>query len=523
VYAFVALADSEHFASVSTYLPSGCSTGIPTDWPQFSCQSVGLPPDGRYMLQKISSGDGCAMDLGYVDMSSLFSSGDYASCDIKSSTRASGKKYNAIHDTILSSLSTVGFLLVRCDGLSDMAKEAVESSRGFFALDDSEKAKALSVDRARRGYSPLLADNFASLLVDGDGEKETTSAVKRQNDLVEKFRMGPPASLQESMVMLADKSQTYFTSKEGKLHFFPNTWPATPSNFQSSLSSFYLLMRRVSLKILSLLNDVLELPDSNFFQDRMDKDTSILSVNFFPHLSASSSTSSTDSTSFSSSTTSTQLRIAEHTDVSLITVVYQTGDGLEVFDASTGGWFTVPHSPDTFVVNVGDCLQDWSRGLLRSTKHRVRLPISAPVGLSTGASAEDAFTGADADADADSSSGKRSETSSSSCNSERISIAFFASPNYDTEMAWPLGCCSFSTSSSSASSSSAATNVSPPSSSPAAPVAVVAANDAAPSLNVVIDCRSQTASSGSHITYSMWRKMRIKRAIEKNKTKNKNS
>ncbi len=39
-------------------------------------------------------------------------------------------------------------------------------------------------------------------------------------------------------------------------------------------------------------------------------------------------------------------------------------------------WHPCPHIPGTIVVNVGDSLQAWSDGVLKSNYHRVRMPAS---------------------------------------------------------------------------------------------------------------------------------------------------
>lgn len=62
--------------------------------------------------------------------------------------------------------------------------------------------------------------------------------------------------------------------------------------------------------------------------------------------------------------------IAPHNDVGLLTVLNQdqTG-GLQVWLKKR--WVDVEPIPNTFVVNVGEILQNWSSGLLKSTRHRV--------------------------------------------------------------------------------------------------------------------------------------------------------
>ncbi|MFN7131189.1 MAG: isopenicillin N synthase family dioxygenase [Myxococcales bacterium] len=63
--------------------------------------------------------------------------------------------------------------------------------------------------------------------------------------------------------------------------------------------------------------------------------------------------------------------VGEHTDYGLLTLLLQDGHGgLEV--KTSAGWIDAPPIPDTFVCNIGDMLDRMTRGLYRSTPHRVR-------------------------------------------------------------------------------------------------------------------------------------------------------
>jgi isopenicillin N synthase-like dioxygenase len=65
--------------------------------------------------------------------------------------------------------------------------------------------------------------------------------------------------------------------------------------------------------------------------------------------------------------------VGEHTDYGLLTILLQDdAGGLEV--RSQSRWVPAPPLPGSFVCNIGDMLDRMTRGLYRSTPHRVRNP-----------------------------------------------------------------------------------------------------------------------------------------------------
>lgn len=68
------------------------------------------------------------------------------------------------------------------------------------------------------------------------------------------------------------------------------------------------------------------------------------------------------------------VRAAAHEDINFITLlIAASAAGLQVKDKK-GNWHDVPHEENSIVVNIGDMLQLASRGLYKSTTHRVVNP-----------------------------------------------------------------------------------------------------------------------------------------------------
>jgi isopenicillin N synthase-like dioxygenase len=63
--------------------------------------------------------------------------------------------------------------------------------------------------------------------------------------------------------------------------------------------------------------------------------------------------------------------IAAHTDFECISLILQTGPGLELTDVH-GQWYEAPAHPDRVIVLLDDMLERWTNGHFQATGHRVR-------------------------------------------------------------------------------------------------------------------------------------------------------
>lgn len=118
------------------------------------------------------------------------------------------------------------------------------------------------------------------------------------------------------------------------------------------------LLEDVSGKVLYVLD---EIQNTNYRQACQGSDNTIMRALYYPSL---------DAVDYEEGS----VRSAAHEDINFITLlVAATSPGLEVLDKN-GKWHQVPYEDNSIVVNIGDMLQLASKGLFKSTTHRVVNP-----------------------------------------------------------------------------------------------------------------------------------------------------
>jgi isopenicillin N synthase-like dioxygenase len=135
-----------------------------------------------------------------------------------------------------------------------------------------------------------------------------------------------------------------------------NLFPADPPGFREAVLDYMAALTRLGHRLVAGLALGLGL-DESYFADRLTGEplTLFRIFNYPPPL---------DPTSWG---------VGEHTDYGLLTILLQDdAGGLEV--RSRSRWVPAPPVPGAFVCNIGDMLDRLTRGLLRSTPHRVRNP-----------------------------------------------------------------------------------------------------------------------------------------------------
>ncbi len=139
----------------------------------------------------------------------------------------------------------------------------------------------------------------------------------------------------------------------------PNVWPDLP-DFRETVAAYYASVSALGRLICQALELHLGLQAGTITR-QMSKPISQLRLLHYVRRS--------DVTDHKS------VNMGAHTDYECLTLLHTRNKGLQVM-TQDDHWIDVPVDPSVFVVNIGDMLEAWTNGLLRSTPHRV-LNLSA--------------------------------------------------------------------------------------------------------------------------------------------------
>ena len=274
-----------------------------------------------------------------IDVSPIFSGVD-----------CSDKARKTCCSQLIASLHSDGFCYIRGTGMApNICRAALTATSAFLQeADESVRRSCLAQDRARRGYSPMNGENFASLI----GERGP-------NDLVRKFRVGAEGGnnpLRQPNVWppetLWDGATGFRTAVE---EFYDAACPMAQTIVQAICEGLASLKPELDEKLRPLRKGPV-----------VSTTTSILTLLGYRPGSRHKGKSKGP-------------LVAAHTDVGVITVLlFEGGKKCAALERSDGdgGWvevnlpLAVPEDP-VFVVNVADCFSEVANGEISSTLHRV--------------------------------------------------------------------------------------------------------------------------------------------------------
>lgn len=230
----------------------------------------------------------------------------------------------------------VGFFTLSGHGISpSIFEEAYATSRAFFSLPSEAKNRC----RLQSGFT-MAADDYTPYGYSGLLEENAFAYMGRKglpSDYVEKFSVG--------RLVCDDGSKLPFSSD-----------PAG-QRLRAALKAYFQECEAFTARLAELFSIALDLPRDFFARRTSSSDDSLRSL-LYPRLSQE---------------LVNDQGMGEHTDGTLLTVLAQTGPGIQVKDRS-GTWITPKlGGRDHLIVNIGDLMARWSNDEYVSTPHRVVL------------------------------------------------------------------------------------------------------------------------------------------------------
>jgi len=136
----------------------------------------------------------------------------------------------------------------------------------------------------------------------------------------------------------------------------PNLFPAEPPGFRETVLDYMAALTRLGHRLMAGLASSLGLEETYFADRYTGEPLTLFRIFNYPPPSDPA-----------------LWGVGEHTDYGLLTILLQDdAGGLEV--KSRSRWVPAQPVPGSFVCNIGDMLDRMTKGLFRSTPHRVRNP-----------------------------------------------------------------------------------------------------------------------------------------------------
>ncbi|NRB02181.1 MAG: isopenicillin N synthase family oxygenase [Rhodobacteraceae bacterium] len=225
-----------------------------------------------------------------------------------------------------------GFFLLQNHGIPKTLRDDVfAKADAFFALPRAEKAKV----------SILNSPHFRGWAKPGDESLDENSP---EIDTKETFNIGYDLPEDDPRVIAGEPFRGI------------NQWPALPG-FAETMRAYYDATLNLGVALHRAFACDLGLP-ADFFDHAFDEPLAALRLLTYPPATGAAN----------------EIGAGAHTDYGAITLLMTDGEpGLQV-KPRDGDWMDLPHVPEAYAVNIGDCLMRWTNDIYVSTPHRVLPP-----------------------------------------------------------------------------------------------------------------------------------------------------
>jgi isopenicillin N synthase-like dioxygenase len=232
---------------------------------------------------------------------------------------------------LYEALHSVGFFYIQNHGIPDeVVQKLLNYSKEFFALPKEQKMQIdmKNAGLAWRGFFPVGAE-----LTSGKPDKKEGLYFGKELEL------DHPAVLNK-------------TPLHGQ-----NQWPRKP-DFKPLILDYMARMTKLGHQLMNGIALSLGLDEAYFLQRFTDDPTVLLRIFNYPqHIWENEAD---------------EWGVREHTDMGFLTILFQDKSGGLQVKGLDNQWIEAPPINGTFVVNIGDMLEVWTKGIYRATPHRVR-------------------------------------------------------------------------------------------------------------------------------------------------------
>ena len=248
--------------------------------------------------------------------------------DISPLADPSHAAYGDTVQQILRACTGIGFLSITGTGVTpDTVDHVRQTVQAIFAIDEARKWEQAITRENYRGYIPM---GFFSPN-DGSGTADKYEGYKLHHEVAKDAPIRADCAL-----------------------YGPNIWPQETPGAADTILAYRAQLDRVTDLLLGALEAGLELQPGMLRHAFRDPLTNMTLLHYPPQ--------APDEGGYG---------IHPHKDTSALTIIAPDPvGGLEV-QTREGGWITPDCPPGGFVVNIGDMLELWSGGRLKSTPHRV--------------------------------------------------------------------------------------------------------------------------------------------------------